>query len=81
MREAAMMGEVVNRAFESPEDIEIRRLCGERHGRRGKCSFAIESGAGENCAGQEMGDGFQENFVTQEMTFRPKWKSGSLEPR
>src|SRR4051794_10028933 len=65
MRKAAMMSKVVDGAFESPEDIEVRSLGGECHGRRGQRSLAIESSAGEDCASQEMSDRLQESFVTQ----------------
>src|SRR3954471_23340381 len=65
MRKAAMMSKVVDGAFESPEDIEVRSLGGECHRRRGQRSLAIESSAGEDCASQEMSDRLQESFVTQ----------------
>ena len=60
-----MMREAIYRTLETPKNIEIRSFGGERHGCRRECCLAIEPGAGENAAGQEMSNGLQGNFVTQ----------------
>ncbi len=65
MGEAAVMLESKDRAFETAEHVEIRRFGRQRHGRSGEGGLAVESGAGEAGSGQEVGDGFQVNFVTQ----------------
>ena len=68
MRKAAVMRESENWAFESSDDVEIRRLGRESHGRSGEGGLAIESGAGEAGSGQEMGERFQVVLVTQPRT-------------
>ena len=60
-----MMSECVHRSSETVQNIEIWRLGCECHCGGGKGGFAIESGAGENGAGQKMGKWLQGNFVTQ----------------
>lgn len=65
MRKTAMVGEAVNRAFKSPEDIEVRSFGRKRHGRGRERGLAIESGAGEHGPGKKMSDGLQTDFVTQ----------------
>jgi hypothetical protein len=65
MREAAVVREIVNRAFESPEDIEVRGLSSERHGRGSESCLAIEPSSSQNGAGKKMCDGFQTDFVPQ----------------
>ena len=65
MREAAVMGKSINRAFETAEHVDVRRLGRQSHGRSGEGGLAVESGAGEAGPGQEVGDGLQVNFVTQ----------------
>jgi len=57
--EAAMMGEGEGWTAEAAEDIKIGSLGGERQRKRGQRRLAVESGAAQACAGQEMGDGFQ----------------------
>ena len=59
MGESAVMREVVDRPFKSPENVEVGRLGGERHGRGGERGLTIETGAPEDRAGQKMCDGFQ----------------------
>ena len=59
------MGEAVDRPFESPENVEIGRFGGQRHCRGRERGFAIESSAGENCAREEMSDGIQIDFLSQ----------------
>jgi hypothetical protein len=59
MSEAAMMGEAEDRAFEIAEDIEIRRFRGQRGSGRGQSRPAIQPGASQACAGEEVSDGFQ----------------------
>jgi len=62
---AAMMREVVDRAFESPEDVEVGGLGCEHHRGGGQGGLAVETGAAQNSAGEEMGDRFQAFFVAQ----------------
>jgi hypothetical protein len=57
VRDAAMVFEGFNLAGKCPEDVEVGGLCGEDGGERGVCSLAIEAGASDACAGQEVGDG------------------------
>lgn len=64
MSKSAVMGEPVHRAFEAPKNVEIRRFGGKRHGRGGKSSLAVESGACKDGAGQEVSDWFQSNSCT-----------------
>ena len=58
MGNAAMMFETFDGAGKSPDDIEVGGFGGEYGGQGGVGGFAIESGASDACAGQEMGDGF-----------------------
>ena len=53
------MGETEGGAVDAAQDIEIRSFSGEGQGQRGKRSFAVESGASQTSAGQEVGDWFQ----------------------
>ena len=64
MRESAMMREAENRAFDEAYDIEIGGPGSQGHGHCRESRFAIESGAGEDGAGEEMCEWFQGNFVT-----------------
>ena len=66
MCEAAVVSKAVNRPMKSRKDIKVRRFGGECHGCRGKRGFAIESGAGEYCAGQEVCDGLQRKVLTRQ---------------
>src|SRR5690348_10197585 len=59
------MRKVVDRAFESPEYVEIGRFSGQGHRRSGECGLAVESGAAQNSAGEEMGNWLQAFFVAQ----------------
>src|SRR5260370_15321132 len=65
MRETAVMCEGKHGALEAAEYVQIRRFGSEGHGRSGQGSLAVESGGGEAGSGQEVGNGFQGNFVTQ----------------
>lgn len=69
MGEAAMMGKVIDRTFESPKYVEIRCFGSQRHRRGGKSGFPVKSGTAQNSPGQEMGDGFQTFFVAQNDPF------------
>jgi len=60
-----VMRKVVDRAFESPEYVEIGRFSGQGHRRSGECGLAVESGAAQNSAGEEMGNRLQAFFVAQ----------------
>jgi hypothetical protein len=51
MGETTVVSESVNRAFESPEHIEIGGLRGKRHRRCGEGGFAVESCSPEDRAG------------------------------
>ena len=64
MREPAMVRKSIYRAFDQTDDIEVGSLSSERHGCRSQCRLAVESGASENSASQEMGEGFQIKLVT-----------------
>ena len=61
--DAAMMLELLDRAGESPEDIEIRRLGRERGGQSCVRGFAIEAGAADTCAGEKVRDGLHGSLV------------------
>jgi len=65
MREAAMVSELIDRSFESGQDIEIRRFGGERHGRRGERGLAVESCPRQNGSGQEVCEWFQRKVLTR----------------
>jgi hypothetical protein len=75
MRETAVMCERKHGALEAAEYVEIRRLGCQGHGRGGESGLAVESGAGEAGSGQEVGDGFQVNFVTQIQSVVGRWSS------
>jgi hypothetical protein len=69
--------------LEAAEHVEIGRFGRKGHGRGGERGLAIESCAGEAGPGQEVGDGFQVDFVTQKKASFPGpdfseslWKSG-----
>ena len=66
MREPAMVRKSIYRAFDQTDDIEVGSLSSERHGCRSQCRLAVESGAGEDCAGEEVGDGFQRKVLTDQ---------------
>src|SRR5215469_15910166 len=72
MGEAAMVSKAIHRPFESPKYVEIGRFRGQRHGCGGERGFAVESGSAEAGSGQKMGEGFQEDFVTQRRSMRAK---------
>jgi len=59
MGKAAMMGETEGRTAETAEYVEIGRLGGERKGERSQRSLAVESGAAQARAREEMRYGFQ----------------------
>src|SRR5438128_9889158 len=65
MRESTMVGKAEDGTFDEPYHVKVGSLGGQRHCGGGESRCAIESGTGENGAGQEMGEWFQENFVTQ----------------
>ena len=67
MGEAAVVSEAKGPAAKTSNDVEIRRLCGERQRERGERRLAVESGAPQARAGQEVGDGFQ---AVREILFR-----------
>ena len=58
VRDATMVGEARDRPVERPEGVEVWRLGGEGHGEGGVGRLAVEPGAGETCAGHQVGDGF-----------------------
>ena len=58
--ESAMVLEADQRPAESPEDVEVGGFRGECHGQRGVRGLAIEAGAAQACAGEEVGDWFHE---------------------
>ena len=62
MGEAAMMLEGDQRSAKAPQHIEVGRFRGQRHGQRGICGLAIEAGAAQACAGEEVGDWFHESL-------------------
>lgn len=78
MGESAMMGEAESRSADAAEDVEVWRFGGERQRERGQRSLAIESGAPQACAGQEVGNGFQ--AVSKDCRGRwekmPTWRRG-----
>jgi hypothetical protein len=59
MSEAAVMLEAEDRPMELSDDVEIRRFGCQGHGSGRQRSFAIESGAPQTGARQEVGDRFQ----------------------
>ncbi len=72
--EAAMMLKGDQRPAEAPRDVEVRRFGGQGHGQRGICGLAVEAGAAQACAGEEVGDGFH-RFVKECLAFE-----GSIQP-
>ncbi len=60
MRESAMVLEPECASAETRKDIKVGRLRSEREGQRRERRLAVEPGAPQACAGQEMSDGFQE---------------------
>jgi hypothetical protein len=63
VRDAAMMLELLNRAGESPEDIEIRRFGRERSRQSRVRGFPIETGAADTCASKKVRDGLHGSLV------------------
>src|SRR5208337_518325 len=59
MGKAAMMGEAKHRPFEVGEHVEVGGLSGQGDGRGRQSGFAVQPGAPETSAGQEMCDRFQ----------------------
>jgi hypothetical protein len=55
--------EVVAGAFESPEDVEVRRFCRQGHGRGRERRLAVEPGSAQHRAGEEVRDRLQVIFV------------------
>lgn len=64
MRKASVMGEAYYRPLKAPEYIKVRSFGGERHRRGGQRRLAIESSAGEYCAGEEVRNWFQIKVLT-----------------
>src|SRR5204863_7656920 len=64
MREGAVVHKSIYGAFDKTDDIEVGSVRSERHGCRSQCRLAIESGAGENSASQEMRERFQIKLLT-----------------
>ena len=54
-----MVLEAKHRAANLSEDVEIWDLSGDCHQRSGKRRFAVEAGAPQACAEQDVGYGFQ----------------------
>ena len=60
MGKSAMVGESERRATNhAGNNVEIRGFGGEGQRERGQSRLAVESGASQAGAGQEVGDGFQ----------------------
>ena len=59
MREATMMGKTEGGSAQTAEYVEVWGFGGERERKRGQGGLAIESGASQTSAGQEVSDGFQ----------------------
>ena len=59
MGESAMVGEAERRAANAAEHVEVGSLGGERERERGQSGLAVEPGASQASAGQEVSDGFQ----------------------
>ena len=72
MRKASMVCEPEDWAFNDPYNVQIGCFGGERHCRGGERGLAVESGAGEHGAGQEMGKGFQTDFLTHPSSRKPR---------
>jgi hypothetical protein len=54
-----MVREAEGGATEAAEDVQVRGFGGERERERGQRGFAVEPGAPQAGAGQEVSDGFQ----------------------
>ena len=63
--DSAMVLEGGYRAAEDPENVEVGRLGGEGHRQRGVEGAAIESGAGEDGSGEEVGDWFHSALLRE----------------
>src|ERR1700722_19371056 len=59
MAKSAMMCEAENPAFDLAEHVQVGRFGGQSNRSCGQRSLAIESGAPQTGAGQEVGKGFQ----------------------
>lgn len=59
MRKTAMMGKAECRAAQTSEDIQIRSLRCERHGGCCQRRLAVQPGASQTRASQEVGERFQ----------------------
>jgi hypothetical protein len=70
-----MMREGEDWAFDTPEHVKVWSFGRKSHGRGGERGLTVESGAGEAGSGQEVGDGFQVNFVTQIQSVVGRWSS------
>src|SRR6266404_2846932 len=70
MGEPAMVSESEDRTFKSRQHVEVRRFGRKSHGGGGERGLAIKSGAGEACASQKVGDGFQTKVLTQTSALR-----------
>ena len=56
MGDPAMVLQALNWARECPQDVEVGRFCCENGGHCGVGRFAVEAGASNACAGEEMRD-------------------------
>jgi hypothetical protein len=54
VRDAPMMGEAIHRSAQTPEGVEVRHLGGEGHRQRGVRRFAVQPGAREASARQDV---------------------------
>ena len=70
MREAAVVGEAEGASGESGDDVEVGGFGGQRKGKRGIGGFAVESGAAQVGAEEEMGCGFQIESLSREVSLR-----------
>jgi len=59
VRKAAMVREGESWTSEAAEDVEVGGFSGEREREGGQSGLAVEAGASQACAGQEVGDRFQ----------------------
>ena len=62
--DAAMVLELLDRAGEAPEDVDVGGLGGQHGGQRGVGGFAIEAGAANAGAGEKVGDGLHVRLET-----------------
>ena len=65
MGEAAVMGEAKHRTFEVSQDVDVRSFRCQRHRGCGQRGLAIESGAAQTGASQEVSDWFQRVIVAR----------------